>query len=227
VDGLTLVSLATSAVAAVLAGISIWFTERVKTVNQAAIEEIKAGYQHGIEEAKAEYQKDLERVKAELGRETEALRAQLGMLAFEHQTRFSRLHDRRVEVVAELYRKLVLAEDAFSKAIDPIDLGTPLEEIEHRRKEKDTEAVTTVNEFLAYSRMHEVWLTDEIGQTVGNLGRAFREVWHLYVEDRRGGGDWPAAWRRVGSEVPQLKTEIRNAMRAVLGEPPRLPPSTI
>jgi len=57
---------------------------------------------------KADHQRDIERLKADLARDTEVARAQLSAIAFERQTRFSRLHERRVEVIADLYRRLVL-----------------------------------------------------------------------------------------------------------------------
>lgn len=50
------------------------------------------------------------RLKADADIETEKLRHSLQTLAVEHQVRFSKLHERRAEVIAELYSKIVDAE---------------------------------------------------------------------------------------------------------------------
>lgn len=47
-------------------------------------------------------------------RSIERYRAQLKAEGYEHEVRFARLHERRVDVVADLYIKLVRAERAFA-----------------------------------------------------------------------------------------------------------------
>ncbi len=57
--------------------------------------------------------KDIEKYKTELKAEgdtsIEKLRSALQIVAIEHQTRFSKLHEKRAQVVADLYEKVVTA----------------------------------------------------------------------------------------------------------------------
>src|SRR5688572_7593932 len=85
--------LGTSVVGILVALINVWLAEGIKTANQKSIEGIKTANQEGIE-----------RLKDDL-------------------TRFSRLYERRVEVLAELYRRLVVVESALKVALDPRGSG--------------------------------------------------------------------------------------------------------
>jgi hypothetical protein len=46
-------------------------------------------------------------LKADADKEIETLKSSLQMVAVEHQVRFSNLHEKRAEVIAELYKRLV------------------------------------------------------------------------------------------------------------------------
>src|SRR5437660_9069332 len=50
------------------------------------------------------------RLKADADIETEKLRSSLQMVAYEHQIRFSNLHAKRAEVIAEIYCQMVEVE---------------------------------------------------------------------------------------------------------------------
>ena len=189
--------------------VNMWLTERVRTANQTAIEEVKAAYQHGIEEAKAEYQRDLER-----------LRSELNALSFEHQTRFVRLHERRVDVIAEMYRLLAIAEVAFQPAIAPARWGENAAQekiLEDRR-----EAATAGNAFEDFFRVNRLWLDDDLSSSLDNLAQHFRKACFLYDnKDRRPDPEeaWESAWRQVTEDVPKTRAEIEAAMREMLAGP--------
>src|SRR5689334_18017653 len=94
--------------------------EGVRAAYLGEIEGVRAAHQTVIEGVKGEHLREIERLKSELARvlakETEALKSQLAIASFEHQTRFSRLHERQVNVIAKLYRRLTNAEVAFKRA---------------------------------------------------------------------------------------------------------------
>jgi hypothetical protein len=50
------------------------------------------------------------RLKADTDLETEKLNSSLQLVAFEHQIRFSNLHSKRAEVIAEIYSQMVEVE---------------------------------------------------------------------------------------------------------------------
>jgi hypothetical protein len=50
-------------------------------------------------------------LKADTDIETERLKSSLQMVAFEHQVRFSNLHAKRADVIAEIYSQMVEVEE--------------------------------------------------------------------------------------------------------------------
>ena len=78
---------------------------------------------------RAELDKDLEvhkaRLKAESDKDTEQFKATLTVLAREHDVRFTRLHEKRAQVIADLYTALVLALGDVGSLKRRIEEGKP------------------------------------------------------------------------------------------------------
>jgi hypothetical protein len=170
-----------------------------------------------------------DRIKVANQASIEQLKNDLSRAAFEYQTRFARLHERRVGVIAELYQALVATEMAFNEAMVPWREGPSDEEIDRRQEENNRAAVDAMNRFVECFRANEVWLDESLACRVETLQRAFRDAWWQFVDpdpaegEARQRGD---VWGRVSStEVPPMKAEIRDAMREMLGVAPALPPS--
>ncbi|MFN4166116.1 MAG: hypothetical protein ACK4GK_16180 [Ferrovibrio sp.] len=84
-----------------------WMSERIKN-------SIKNEYDQKLETHKAE-------LKAKSEIEIERLKSQLNITAAEHQIKFSRLHERRAEIVAETYstlRELLFALNDYVKIFE-------------------------------------------------------------------------------------------------------------
>ncbi|HVS87554.1 MAG TPA: hypothetical protein VHF01_04965 [Candidatus Acidoferrum sp.] len=75
--------------------------------------------------------RDLEKYKLELtaahSAEVERLKADLRAAAFEHETRFSQLHEERGKVIAELYKQLATVDTAFKTMLPTLSWGRKLE----------------------------------------------------------------------------------------------------
>lgn len=65
--------------------------------------------------------KDIDKFKTGLqathDRELEKFRADLRLAAFEHETRFAKLHEERAKVIADLYKLLVQAQFGFEELL--------------------------------------------------------------------------------------------------------------
>jgi len=98
--------------------------------------------------------KDIEnykmRLKAETDQKLEELRNSFRMRAFEHETRFLRLHEKRAEILAELYKKLVEAASAARVFVVPINLGTD----EENDKQRYKVAMEKITFFYDYFDIH-------------------------------------------------------------------------
>lgn len=92
--------------------------------------------------------KDLEKFKVSLSaassEASERLKHELQMVAHEHQVRFSKLHERRAEVIANLYSLLVEAQWAGQSFVAVIELGN--------QPPKQEKYVTAMNKFAEFFR---------------------------------------------------------------------------
>ena len=202
---------------------SIVITERLKGRQQRELERIKSEYQTALEGSKNEYQRALEQLKSELARSTERVRSQLAAVSFEHQTRFSRLHQNRVEVISELYRKLVRAEVAFSTAVRLFRAGPSKQEIEDATRQDGEAAAAAINELLAFFRENRIWLDPSLTAKIGEATRVFTENWVKYIsadDALNRHREWRDAWRNFNEQAPAIREEIEAMMRNILDAPP-------
>jgi hypothetical protein len=126
-----------------------------------------------------------------------------------------------VEVITELYRRLVAAERAFSVRMNPWREGVSHEAITEQEEVDVRAAVLAGNAFLDYFRDNRIWLPKPMSENVEQLSGVFIEAWDAYHDPDQQGrfrrkGD---AWRRIVKEVPERRSEIEEAMRRVLGTP--------
>jgi hypothetical protein len=94
---------------AVLAAALAWLTKSI----------ISHFLSKDIEVFKGQLSRDLENHRHQLDLQSESFKTNLQVLAQEHLARFTKLHDKRVEILAEMYYQL---EDAYT-AISALNLG--------------------------------------------------------------------------------------------------------
>jgi hypothetical protein len=112
--------------------------------------------------------------------------AELNRVSYEHEVVFSRLHERRVEVIAELYTKLVEAEVAFGSWVRPLQLAgeSPIDE-------KAKTAMQAGNEFQDLFLRSRIWLDEDLCTRLDALNKAIYEVFVNFtdLQIRRSGDD--------------------------------------
>lgn len=153
-------------------------------------------------------------------RDIETFRKKLEIERFEHETRFARLHERRMEVIAELYRQLVHAERAFSSWVHPLQMAG-----EPSKEEKGQAAVEAANRFRSYFLEHRIYLEpglcDEIAAFDRTLYETYVDLTTYDPDDPRETRDhldaWRTSWNTVSSRVPELRQSIENRFRELLG----------
>jgi hypothetical protein len=171
--------------------------------------------------------KDIERFKATLSntltRDIESFKAHLQAVAVEHEVRFSKLHEKRAEVLAELYKLLVTAFWQVSEFASPMQwAGDP------EKKDQYPPAINAIAAYFRFFDQHRIWLP---GRLCGPLetfarelrGPAIRLGTYLRIDDptpktRQELSDvWDKAWRSVQDDIPKLRTEIEAEFRTLLG----------
>jgi hypothetical protein len=103
-------------------------------------------------------------LKADADKEIERLKTSLQMVAVEHQVRFSKLHEKHAEVIAELYKRLV---DVYWRGrtliINSESNGTP------GQREEFTNLQKEMGELFMFIERHRIYLPDSICTMLDNF----------------------------------------------------------
>jgi hypothetical protein len=158
--------------------------------------------------------RDLEKFKADLENrnnvEVERLRTELKKVAFEHETRYAKLHERRAEVLEELFKRLVRANDAFASRFRAVQFAG-----EASSDEKTRRASELANQFIDYYIENRLFIDKPLAEKIDAVNRHFQNVWMTLDPV------WePKERYRVVSEffanVPALLDEIRDRIIEML-----------
>jgi hypothetical protein len=116
----------------------------------------KAGIAHKFALDAKEFETQL---KAKADVEIEQLKSSLQMIAYEQQVRFSKLHDRRAEVIAELYKRLVV--DVFWVGQQFLSKGT-FSNVAEERQAEFIETTIKFRDFSLFVDTNRIYLPEEI-----------------------------------------------------------------
>ncbi len=158
------------------------------------------------------FSKDLERFKAALQ-----------IAAIEHQVQFSKLHEKRAEVIAELYRLLVVATWEAESLASPFEsAGEP------NKREKYGKAMDAILDYFRFFNQHRIYVPDRLCESL----QAFVEKLRLPIVDfgvylriehpnetsvEGKFKAWDAAWKSVKEDIPPLRRAIEQEFRSLLG----------
>lgn len=164
--------------------------------------------------------RDLEAFKADLRRthavEIERLKSDLRADSFEHETRFAQLHETRAKIVAELYRLLVLAEDAISTPLGDIQ---PAEREDQERLFK--EAGSKTSELMRFFEERRIYFDEGLCGLMDALTFNFQQAWLYgspYGERTPEQREKTQRYLNALSEsIPFIRRNIETLMREMLG----------
>jgi len=172
--------------------------------------------------------KDVEKYKCDLKHESdlkiEEFRVSLKMTAFEHEVRFSRLHDKRALVIAEMYEKLVGAINAVG------DFASPAEfEGEPDKQEKWKVASGKYLEFYQYFNKRKIFLGESLCKQISEFSEKLYKpayeysifITHPTLGEQLPGRKfeaWTNAWDSVSKDViPRAREALEKEFRGILG----------
>jgi len=175
--------------------------------------------------------KDLEKFKASLStassEASERLKHELQMVAHEHQVRFSKLHERRAEVIASLYALLVEAQWAGQSFVSVAEwAGEP------PKQEKYTTAMNKFAEFFRAFDKNRIFLPEAVCQQLDEFLQGMRgRVIHfgVYVRTDDLAPDhvikekyevWSGASEYFNKELPAARKALEAELRAMLAGAP-------
>jgi hypothetical protein len=171
--------------------------------------------------------RDLEKFKTNLQAETQQelirLQSSLQLVEFEHQVRFSRLHERQVDIVSEMYSRLVLLHrtaSTFVRYYHSVDAQT---KNEHVRQLWDA-----ADKFNDYFEKHRIYfakdvcskiqgLNSKLSEACSQLVFFFQEAAAIKVTEDQIWEIWNKGMETIESEVPKIKELLEQSFRELLG----------
>ena len=180
-----------------------WISERLR-------HSIKSEYDAKLESHKSQ-------LKAQNDVELERLRSELNLRATEHQVTFSRLHERRADVIAQTYSLLRVAHDAirdYTKVFEPAGDRT--------REERRKIAAEAQNAYYSYYSKNQIFLPKPAAKLLDKLNRETVTIFNrfLFLVDRKPDGGGFDEWMKISEQVEgayqaaldELETEFRKML---------------
>ncbi|WP_397452548.1 hypothetical protein [Pseudomonas sp. NA-150] len=204
--------IASASVSALLTTALIWLsksliTERLKNA-------IKNEYDQKLETHKAQ-------LKAQSEIEIEKLRAQLNITATEHEVRFSRLHEKRAEVLAETYS---LLRELLATLSNYVKLFESAGDIPKAQRRDAT--VDALNNFRNFYAKRLVFIPKETAKKLETLDRNFIKIYNEFLytvelipnKDNNTYQNWVNIFDRVNTEARDALLELEDEFRKLLGD---------
>lgn len=219
--------LGSAAASSVLVGILVYLFQSVLTERLKAA--VKSEYDEKLESHKAQLaaanSKELEILKAQLkghsDAELEHFKSKLQVQALQQSTRFAKLHERRLEAIAQVHEHLLAVQEDLSFYIDTSGIaGGP------SRDEKLQKLGKTYERFRDCYRKGHIFLPRDVVQLVGQIESEFRRISNQYtlavlaradeVDEDLG----PRLNADLVGHVGDTLGSLQEAMRTALGDEP-------
>lgn len=173
--------------------------------------------------------RDTKQFEAELQAKSNAtieyLKNELQLHTIEHQVRFSRLHEKRATVIADIYSHLVEMLWEAESFLSPMEwVGEPSKE------EKHATATARLVDFYRYFDKHRIYLPSEICLSLENLLLEVRShviKFGTYVKYKSISSNertmeekekaWNEGWDAIKNQVPLARQKLEDEFRLLLG----------
>lgn len=157
-----------------------------------------------------------------LTKDISLFKSNLEKVAYEHQVRFSQLHERRAEITAKLFASIVELEHrakSFVSYAVSVDEKTNQEHLKQLWKAADEFKETFQKNRIYYS----VEICDKLDELNNSLSAPISEL-VMYVEFNQNASDckglsdsWKKAKEQLDNKTPAIKREIELEFRKLLG----------
>lgn len=165
-------------------------------------------------------------LKAKSDSAIERLRSDLQIRTIEHQVRFSRLHEKRASVIADLYGHLV---ETLWEAESFLSLmewaGEP------SKQEKHKVAMEKLVDFFRFFDKHRIYLPEPICVSLEAIAMRVRShviAFGVYTrfsdqslnEHTRAQKEkaWNEGWEAIKTDIPAARKQLEQEFRALLGD---------
>jgi hypothetical protein len=158
-------------------------------------------------------------LKSFLDKDLEKFKNELATQQFMFQKRFSLIHEKKAEVLGELYARLDRTERAL------VDLTSRFQ-LNDGRTQKDKKAETSAigKEFSDYYSTKKIYLDESLCNKIEEIQKILHEAWIAFDTSQDGSGykdDTTGLWKyseaMVKEKFPPLKKQLEEQFRKELG----------
>ena len=157
-----------------------------------------------------------------LTKDLEKFKGDLQLAAVEHQIRFSKLHENRATVLAELYRLLVVATGQTESFVSPFQKSGEIE--------KYNKALDAIAEYYRYFDQHRIYIPEVLCASLESFAKKLQAPAvnfgvHLRLEQANQASTaekqkaWIDAWKSVQDDIPLVRKGLEMEFRKLLGAP--------
>lgn len=153
----------------------------------------------------------------------EELKDDLQRQSLEHRIKFEKLHEKRADVIANLYAQLSEALVAAESFLSPLQYGD-----DSHMREKFNTAIDKSNQLYLFFDKHRLYLPEEVCQMleqllgdvrgyVIKLGVYFRAERELDGQSQTNRLEaWVEGWEAIKEQVPAARRKLEEEFRALL-----------
>lgn len=154
-------------------------------------------------------------------KDLEKFKSALEMQSVKFSIRYEKLHSERIIVIKEVYKKIVRTNKSFSSLMNPLQLVEELPEVE-----KGKVAAKDANELTEYYEENRIFFDEKLAEEIDSLLSEFKIAWSEFQASRiskelRDGkimlNQWSNAWKQIERKVPEIKKQLENKFRNILG----------
>jgi hypothetical protein len=170
--------------------------------------------------------KDIKKFEIELKGKSDTaiarLKNELEMAKLEHQVIFSKLHEKRAEVIAEVYKRLAEAHGEVASFLAIFQwAGEP------SHKEKYVTAYNRTVEFYRFFDQHRIYLPEELCKSLDSFTKALRSPTiklgtYIKIEDpipntlEELHNAWVEGWKSMEEDIPRARQALEEEFRKIL-----------
>ena len=151
---------------------------------------------------------------------TEEIKASVGISTLEYQIRFSKLHEKRIDIIEGLYHRLTKMEKSCR---DFLIYNGPTNDIgDHFYKAQED-----ISDFINYSKLNKFWVDEKLFNEIENVALRIDKIvhkglFHCNIDPLDGQAfkkaieENKAAVDEINKEIPKAKENIISSIRKVL-----------
>lgn len=162
-------------------------------------------------------------VSTVLTKDIEEFKAALQVAAIEHEIRFTKLHEKRAEVLADLYKLLVAATWETESFASPIEFKGEMD-----KTQKYEKALVAIADYFRFFDQHRIYMPEELCVSLEAFAQKLRTptirfgvYLSLHDTDRSAVDQkfdaWMSAWDSVKTDIPKLRRGLETEFRKLLG----------